>query len=249
MKKLILAIAIIAISVAAYGQTDTLRGSMPNNGDVNKTGQGTLPSNGYNNGTNNGTNNRANPNPNNGTNQGIIPIDANLNKMNPEVTPKGVYRDMIWSDTLPNGTRITRSDTIRNGMYDKRMKSDKMGKMGNMDMRKMHSDTLPDGTKSPKMKNKMGEEMGDGRMHTMDGKMDHTMMRGSGEKHVMMENGKVVMMKNGSMKTVQNYTPLSNGTRVMSDGTIMKKDGTKTMMQEGECLNMAGEVVPMPMKN
>jgi hypothetical protein len=134
-----------------------------------------------------------------------------------------------------------RSDTMRRGANDKRMKSDKMG---NMDGQKMAGDTLPKGSKRSRMKNKMGEDMGDGTMHTMD----HKMMMKSGEKHVMMENGKVVMMKNGSMKTIQNYTPLSNGTKVMSDGTVMKKDGTKTMLQEGECLNMAGEMVPMPMK-
>lgn len=43
----------------------------------------------------------------------------------------------------------------------------------------------------------------------------------------------------------QNYTPLSNGIRVMSDGTIVQKDGTKSMLEEGQCLNKAGERVPM----
>ena len=220
MKKLILVWAIMAFSVGIHAQTDSLRRTMPNNGDVNKTGQGTLPSNGYNNGNNNGG------------------MPNNL-----EVTPKSVYGEPMPSDTLPNGTRRDamnnkmRSDTLPNVRYDKRGNANKMGDMKRSNMR---NDTLPDGTKRPKMTNKMDENMG-GMMHTMD----HKMMMKSGEKHVMMENGKVIIMRNGITKTVQNYTPLRGGTRVMSDGTIMKKDGTKTMLQEGECLNMAGDLVPM----
>lgn len=33
---------------------------------------------------------------------------------------------------------------------------------------------------------------------------------------------------------------LSNGTKIQPDGTIIKKDGTRTMLQEGECINKDG---------
>lgn len=65
-------------------------------------------------------------------------------------------------------------------------------------------------------------------------------------KHVMMSNGKMIMMKNGKTTILKNYTDLNNGTRAMHDGNIIKKDGFIWTLQEGECINMAGEVMVMP---
>ena len=116
------------------------------------------------------------------------------------------------------------------------------------DMESMKRDTVPKGKRiKPMSPDSAHFGMRNGKMkHKMDiSTQMHEMMDMSNEKHVMMQDGKVIIMRDAKMITVKAYTPLSNGTRVMSDGTIIKKDGTKTMLKEGECLNMAGEMVPM----
>ena len=106
------------------------------------------------------------------------------------------------------------------------------------DLNTTKKETITNSKRKPKMKP-------DAAHNGMRDKMDHKMMNKSTEKHVMMQDGKVVIMRKGVMQTVKSYTPLSNGTKVMSNGTIRKKDGSETMLKEGECLNMAGELVAM----
>ena len=57
---------------------------------------------------------------------------------------------------------------------------------------------------------------------------------------VMMKNGKLMMIKNGKKTLMDHEMSMSNGTKVLSNGMIMKKDGTKMMMKEGQYMNMAG---------
>lgn len=52
-------------------------------------------------------------------------------------------------------------------------------------------------------------------------------------------NGKMMQMKMVPME--QNMT-LKNGDMVMTDGTVMKKDGKQMTLKEGECVNMSGKV-------
>lgn len=116
------------------------------------------------------------------------------------------------------------------------------------DMNRMKTDTVPKRKLKKKMTKRphalpMPPDSAHFGMHK--DKMNHEMMNMSNEKHVMMQDGKVTIMRNGKMFPVKSFTPLNNGTKVMSDGTIIKKDGSKTMLKEGECLNMAGEIVPM----
>jgi hypothetical protein len=38
---------------------------------------------------------------------------------------------------------------------------------------------------------------------------------------------------------------MNNGTKVMSDGTCITKDGTKTKMKDGQHMDMEGNLVPV----
>ena len=62
---------------------------------------------------------------------------------------------------------------------------------------------------------------------------------------VLMQNGKVMLVKNGQMTVLDHDMTMSNGTKVMSDGTCVKKDGTRTMLTEGQHIDMSGNMVPM----
>lgn len=59
---------------------------------------------------------------------------------------------------------------------------------------------------------------------------------------VLMKNGKMRMVKNGKLTLLDHEMSMDNGTKVFPDGTLMKKDGTKIMMMEGQRMNMAGHI-------
>jgi len=59
---------------------------------------------------------------------------------------------------------------------------------------------------------------------------------------VMMKNGKLMMLKTGKLTMMDHEMTMSNGTKIMSDGTIMKKNGTKMMMKEGQHMDMSGNM-------
>lgn len=143
-----------------------------------------------------------------------------LNKMSQEKTPYGTYVTGMYHDTTSNRTYSNRMylDSLFNNGYNKGMTYN--GYNSNM-----YRDTVPQADmKKYKMEN---------------------MSRG---KHVMMQNGKMTMMKRGKMTVLKNYTNLNNGTRAMRDGSIIKKDGSTITLQEGECVNMAGEIMVMPVQ-
>jgi hypothetical protein len=62
---------------------------------------------------------------------------------------------------------------------------------------------------------------------------------------VMMQNGKLIQVKDGQVTTVEEDLTLKNGTKIKSDGTYIKKDGSKMTLKEGERFDMAGNVIPM----
>lgn len=55
------------------------------------------------------------------------------------------------------------------------------------------------------------------------------------------KDGKVIVMHEG--KTVTSTVTLTNGVQIMTDGTIVKKDGTKTMIKEGQCADANGDIM------
>ncbi|MFO7670180.1 MAG: DUF6799 domain-containing protein [Bacteroidales bacterium] len=67
---------------------------------------------------------------------------------------------------------------------------------------------------------------------------------------VMMENGKMMQVKNGEKTILQdNDLAMNNGTKIMSDGNYIKKDGTKTMMKEGQRMDMSGNMISTKTNN
>lgn len=63
---------------------------------------------------------------------------------------------------------------------------------------------------------------------------------------VVMKNGKMMTVKNGQLSMLkENEMTMSNGTKIMSDGTYIKKDGTKMTLNEGQHMDMSGNIEPM----
>ncbi|MBE0663126.1 MAG: hypothetical protein IH597_11745 [Bacteroidales bacterium] len=61
---------------------------------------------------------------------------------------------------------------------------------------------------------------------------------------VLMQNGKLMRVQNGKMTILHdNDMTMSNGTRIMSDGYYIQKDGTKLMIKEGQHMDMAGNLI------
>lgn len=56
-----------------------------------------------------------------------------------------------------------------------------------------------------------------------------------------MKDGKTTVMYQGNTLTAD--VTLQNGTTVKTDGTIIKKDGSKMMLKEGECINKDGTMM------
>ena len=75
---------------------------------------------------------------------------------------------------------------------------------------------------------KSGQGMGHGMMMQKD--------------HLMMQGGKMVMVKNGQDAIMDKDMTLSNGTRVRKDGTVEMKNGNTLHLQEGEMMDMNGEM-------
>lgn len=61
---------------------------------------------------------------------------------------------------------------------------------------------------------------------------------------VVMQNGKVMIVKSGKMTPMEKDLTMSNGTKVMRDGSYMHRDGKKVMLKEGEHLDMGGKISP-----
>ncbi len=59
-----------------------------------------------------------------------------------------------------------------------------------------------------------------------------------------MRAGKLMMIKDGKEILVEKAVMMSNGITIMSDGTILKKDGSKSMLKEGEYMDMNGKIIP-----
>jgi hypothetical protein len=54
-----------------------------------------------------------------------------------------------------------------------------------------------------------------------------------------LQDGRMVVMHDGAVLNAD--VTLSNGTQVKTDGTVIYKDGTRSMLREGECVNKDGK--------
>ena len=64
---------------------------------------------------------------------------------------------------------------------------------------------------------------------------------------VMMKDGAMMVMKNGESMKMDKDMTMSNGTKVMTDGTVKMKNGKTMMMKDGECVYMNGKMTKMKM--
>jgi hypothetical protein len=169
--------------------------------------------------------------------------------LNRDTTFKGLNMDNLKNDTLFDGKysnkmtshdKLLKRDTTPYDGKNNKVKMDtmmhKMDKMGKHDMDKMGKHDM----------NKMGKhDMNKMGKHDMDKMGNIETNKIKQFRGVMMKDGKVMIVKNGKMTIIKNYTFLNNGTKAMSDGTIVTTEGIKTMINEGEYINMAGDVVPL----
>lgn len=62
---------------------------------------------------------------------------------------------------------------------------------------------------------------------------------------VTMKDGKLMVLKDGMMVPMEDAMVMENGTIVLLNGMIKTKEGNVTQMNEGDCLNMYGEMIPL----
>jgi hypothetical protein len=62
---------------------------------------------------------------------------------------------------------------------------------------------------------------------------------------VVMKDGKVKQWKGGQITMVTSPVMLTNGSTVASDGTVKMKDGTTTMLKDGQYIDMDGNIGTM----
>jgi hypothetical protein len=65
---------------------------------------------------------------------------------------------------------------------------------------------------------------------------------------VMMKDGKMWVMKDGKSMEMTKTMTMTNGTMVMTDGTVKTKAGKTMMMKEGESMTMNGKMKKMMKK-
>ena len=86
----------------------------------------------------------------------------------------------------------------------------------------------------------------------MDGDMNNRKMGGYNDKMngmssdgIMMKDGKLMITQNGKTMPMETEMTLENGTRVMTDGTYMDKNGSIMRMKNGDHMMMSGKMMPM----
>lgn len=79
----------------------------------------------------------------------------------------------------------------------------------------------------------------------MEKGMNHQRRHADG---VMMQNGKMMMVKAQKMTAMESELTLSNGTKIMTDGSYTTANGTNMMLKEGQHMDMMGKVTTMKMK-
>ncbi len=65
---------------------------------------------------------------------------------------------------------------------------------------------------------------------------------------VHMKDGRMMMMKDGKEMAMEKEMTMKDGTKVMTDGTVMKKDGEKMTMKDGDMMMMNGKMKKGGMK-
>ncbi len=72
-------------------------------------------------------------------------------------------------------------------------------------------------------------------------------MKADGMTHdcVVMKDGKMMMMHGSKTMPMTKEMTMTDGTKCLTDGTCLKKDGTKMTMTNGQCMMMDGSMTTM----
>jgi hypothetical protein len=89
-------------------------------------------------------------------------------------------------------------------------------------------------------KNKMNQD--DKNHHKVIRQTNHQRTYRSFTDGITMKNGKMMMVKEGKLTMMDYEMTMGNGMKVMPNGTIIKKDGTKIMLEEGQHIDMMGQM-------
>lgn len=60
---------------------------------------------------------------------------------------------------------------------------------------------------------------------------------------VMMKDGTIWVVKDGILSPLEEEIEMTNGDKVMPDGKLIKADGSESMMQNGESMDMDGNMI------
>lgn len=60
---------------------------------------------------------------------------------------------------------------------------------------------------------------------------------------VMMKEDKMWIVENGMARMMDSDTMMTNGDKVLQDGTVVKADGTKTILKNGDAVDMTGQMM------
>jgi hypothetical protein len=197
-------------------------------------------------------------------NGGLIPMDKEITMPSGKVGLDGTV-------TLKDGSKVmmkdgdimsqkgelavAKSDLVMDGV----LKRD--GKMMQLDkgkMKSLDSDvTLANGAKVSAdgnmiMSNNNKVLLKEGDFVTMQG--DMMMMKGSkldskgiesrtSNDYLTFIEGRMMSVKNGETQPMTADMTMPNGNKVMRNGQVMKKDGTKYILREGEKVDMSGEII------
>ncbi|TGE26739.1 DUF6799 domain-containing protein [Hymenobacter metallicola] len=65
---------------------------------------------------------------------------------------------------------------------------------------------------------------------------------------VVMREGKVLVTRQGLTAPLTEPTTLTNGTKIMADGSVTMADGSTVVLKEGDMLSLSGRLTTMAMK-
>lgn len=139
---------------------------------------------------------------------------------------------------MPDDGMTMKQDSVM--MKDGKMIIMKDGKTSPM----VEDVTLENGTKvmvdgTIVLKDATVMKMGEDDVILMTGKMDK-------KEHLILKGGVMMVVRNGKTTPMAAETSLEDGSRVMMDGTVMKKDGTSVKIGETEMILMDGKIMKIP---
>ncbi|MFO7655807.1 MAG: DUF6799 domain-containing protein [Bacteroidales bacterium] len=196
MKKLISAMAAIAITVGAYAQPDSITIKM-NPRELNTRQIRNMQNNPF---------DRLHA-------DGVMMLDGKVLKVE-----NGLITTLDHEMTMSNGTTVTSDGnyTIKNGTKTMLQEGQHMDMAGNMTIIKTNRDFNQNSKNSPVHK------------EVLDG--------------VMMYNGLILLVKDGQTTILDREMTMSNGTKIAIDGNYVKEDGSSAMIEEGQHLDMSGNL-------